>query len=587
MRTRSRSLLALAAAAALALAGCTSGDGSSPPGGVPGGAPDNQPASYPRNETLFTSGTQWGPPSNWNPIMNWTYATGTLGYVYETLFLYDPQADKYEPWLAESGGWTSDTTYEVKLRDGITWTDGKPLTAADVVFTAELGKRMKAVPYSNLWNFLQSAEASDDRTVRFTFGAAPNYQQWANWIYFNAIVPKHLWESKSEQDVTAGANENPVGTGPYKYQTHDQDRQVWVKNDSWWGKEKLNLDVKPKYIVDIVNSSNEAALGLLLQGGIDLSNNFLPGIATLVKGGYKLQTYFPEAPFMLSANTTWLVLNTKKKPMDDAAFRRALANSIDVNKIVNGVYGQIVRPANPTGLLPIWDKYIDQGVVSELGFGFDTNKAKSILAGAGYRDTNGDGLVEAPDGSPIELSLAVPTGWTDWQEAIRVVAEGAKAAGINIKTEFPADTAIQDMRASGGFDMILNNERQIDNTPWTYYDYVFRLPVQEKQTTVNFGRYENQQAWDLVNQLDKTKIEDVDGMKRITAQLQRVQLAEMPVIPLWYNGLWSQVSNAVWTNWPAATDNAPKYLPTTWRGYLQRGSIKMLADLKPAPPANK
>jgi len=581
MRYRFRLLCALAATAGLTLAACTSG-GSNAPGGVPGGQP-NAPASYPRNETLFTSGTQWGPPANWNPVMNWTYATGTLGYVYETLFLYDPQTDKYEPWLAESGDWTGDTTYEVKLREGVTWTDGKPLTAADVVFTAELGKRFKSVPYSNLWNYLQSAEATDDRTVKFTFGASPNYQQWANWVYFNAIVPKHLWENKSEQDVTAGANDNPVGTGPYKYQTHDQDRMVWVKNDGWWGRDKLGLDVKPKYIVDIVNSSNEAALGLLLQGGIDLSNNFLPGIATLVKGGYKLQTYFPEAPYMLSANTTWLVLNTKKKPMDNAAFRRALANSIDVNKIVNGVYGQIVRPANPTGLLPIWDKYIDKSVVDELGFGFDTNKAKSILATAGYRDTNGDGMVEAPDGSAIALSLAVPTGWTDWQESIRVIAEGAKAAGINIKTDFPADTAIQDMRASGNFDMVLNNERQIDNTPWTYYDYVFRLPVQEKQTTVNFGRYENQQAWDLVNQLDKTKIDDVDGMKRITAQLQRVQLTEMPVIPLWYNGLWSQVSNAVWTNWPSSADNAPKYLPTTWRGYLQRGAIKMLADLKPAP----
>lgn len=587
MRNRLRSLTLLVASG-LVMAACTSGGESAPPGGVPGANPtaQAQPGSYPRNETLFTSGAQWGPPSSWNPITTQNYAPGLIGYVYETLFLYDPQTDKYEPWLAESGNWTGDTTYEVKLREGINWTDGRPLTADDIVFTAELGK-MKSVPYSNLWNYLQKAEAVDNRTVKFTFGGQPNYQQWANWVYFNAIVPKHLWQGKSEQDVTAGANEKPVGTGPYLYQTHDQDRMVWVKNDNWWGKQKLNLDPKPKYIIDIVNSSNEAALGLLLQGGIDLSNNFLPGISTLVRGGYKLQTYFPEAPYMLSANTTWLVMNNKKKPMDDGAFRRALANSIDVNKIVNGVYGQIVKPASPTGLLPMWDEYVDQAVVSEMGFRFDTNRAKSILADAGYRDTNGDGMVEAPDGSAIELTLAVPTGWSDWMEAIRVVAEGAKAAGINIKTEFPADTAIQDMREAGNFDMILNNERQIDNTPWTYYDYVFRLPIQERQTTVNFGRYENQAAWDLVNQLDKTKVEDQEGMKRITSQLQRIQLTEMPVIPLWYNGLWAQASNAVWTNWPSSADGAPKHLPTTWRGYMQRGAIKMLADLKPAPPPQK
>jgi peptide/nickel transport system substrate-binding protein len=584
MRNRLRTLTMLVVAG-LAMAGCTSGgESAAPPGGVPGATQGAQPGSYPRNETLYTSGTQWGPPSSWNPIAQQNYVTGTVGFVYETLFLYDPQADKFEPWLAESGSWTGDTTYEVKLRDGITWTDGKPFTADDVVFTVELGK-MKSVPYSNVWNYLQSAQAVDPRTVRFTFGAQPNYQQWANWVYFNAIVPKHIWQGRSEEDVAAGANEKPVGTGPYLYQTHDQDRMVWVKNDNWWGKQKLSLDPKPRYIVDIVNSSNEAALGLLLQGGIDLSNNFLPGISTLVRGGYKLQTYFPEAPYMLSANTTWLIMNTTKAPMNNASFRRALANSIDVNKIANGVYGQIVKPASPTGLLPIWDKYVDQAAVSELGFGFDTNRARSLLADGGFRDTNGDGMVENPDGSPIELTLAVPTGWTDWMEAIRIVAEGAQAAGINIKTDFPAQTAIEDMRESGNFDMILNNERQMDNTPWTYYDYVFRLPILPEQTTVNFGRYENQQAWDLVNQLDRTKVDDVEGMKRITSQLQRIQLTEMPVIPLWYNGLWAQYSNAVWTNWPSAQDGAPKHVPTTWRGYWQRGAIKMLSDLKPAPPS--
>src|SRR3990170_8165844 len=111
MRNRLR-LLALLATAGLAAAACT---------GVDGGDSGGAPGSYPRNQTLFTSGTQWGPPANWNPVMNWAYATGTVGYVYETLFLYYPLTDEFEPWLAEQGDWTSDTTYEVTLRDGLTW----------------------------------------------------------------------------------------------------------------------------------------------------------------------------------------------------------------------------------------------------------------------------------------------------------------------------------------------------------------------------------------------------------------------------------------------------------------------------------
>lgn len=570
MRKRSR-FLTLLLSVGLFAAACTGADG---------GDAGNAPGSYPRNQTLFTSGTQWGPPSNWNPFRQGDYATGTVGFLYETLFLYDPLADKFEPWLAEKDGWTDDKTYEVTLRDGLTWSDGEAITAEDVAFTIELGK-MKTVPYNPLYGSIASVEAVDDKTTKVTFTNSP-YQQWANWVYFNPIVPKHVWEGKSEKDVMQGANEKPVGSGPYLYETHDQDRMVWKKNDKWWGKDALGLDMKPTYVIDIVNTSNEAALGQVLQGDIDLSNNFLPGIASLVKGGYKLQTFYKDAPYMLAANTTWLVPNTKKAPLNDAAFRRALAFSIDTDKIVNSVYSGIVQKANPTGLLPIWDKYIDKGVVDDLGPTFNTGEAKNILSAAGYNDTNGDGFVENKDGSPISLKLATPSGWTDWNESARVISESAKAAGIQVTSETPAQEVVQDQRESGQFDLILNNDRQMDNTPWRYFEYVFGLPVLETQTTINYGRFENQQAWDLVTQLDGTKIDDLAGMNAIISQIQRIQLTEEPVIPLWYNGLWSQYSNSVWTGWPSA-DEGPQLLPTMWHGYLQRGSIKLLAELKPAP----
>ncbi|MGC8006353.1 hypothetical protein ACP3V7_24980, partial [Salmonella enterica] len=66
---------------------------------------------------------------------------------------------------------------------------------------------------------------------------------------------------------------------------------VWERNDDWWGTDAHGLDFPMQYIVDIVNPSNEVALGLLLQGGLDLSNNFLPGVNTLVESG-QLETYY-------------------------------------------------------------------------------------------------------------------------------------------------------------------------------------------------------------------------------------------------------------------------------------------------------
>jgi peptide/nickel transport system substrate-binding protein len=579
MRNKLRLLILLSVVSVLAA--CTGGGSNEPSTGQgQGQAAAPAPGSYPRNQTLYISGTQWGPPNSWNPITDWQYATGTEGLVYENLFLFDPIKNEYKPWLAESGDWTSKNVYELKLRDGLTWSDGKPLTSADVVFTFELGK-MESVPYHNLWNWLQKAEAVDGRTVRFTF-SEPLYQEWGNHLYNRPIVPKHLWEGRSEKEVATGANEKPVGSGPYLYQTHSQDRMVWVKNDKWWGKTALNLDPKPKYIVDIVNSNNNAALGLVLQGGIDLSNNFLPGIATLVKGGYQVQTYFPDPPYMLSANTAWLVMNTKKKPMSDPAFRKALASAIDVNKIVNGVYGQIVRPANPTGLLPNWDQFVDKPLVGQLGFKYDPAQAKKILADAGYKNTGGDAFLEGPGGAKIELNLIVPNGWTDWMESIRVVGESARAVGIKVTTQFPEYQALVDVRNKGDFDLLINNEKQVSNSPWEYYDYMFRLPVQDTQSTANFGRYENKKAWALVQQLDKTPVDDVAAMKKVTSQLQRIQLTELPVIPLWYNGAWAQANTSVWTGWPSAKQGASHYAPVTWRNWLELGGILTLAELKPA-----
>ena len=121
--------------------------------------------AFPRNETLYTSGTQWGPPANWNPIREWDSATGTKGLVYETLFLYDPQTGKFTPWLAESGSWTGDKTYELKLRRGSPGPTASRSPPTDVVFTVELGK-METVPYANLWTWLEKAEAVDDHDRR-------------------------------------------------------------------------------------------------------------------------------------------------------------------------------------------------------------------------------------------------------------------------------------------------------------------------------------------------------------------------------------------------------------------------------------
>ncbi|MEU0488405.1 ABC transporter substrate-binding protein [Nocardiopsis changdeensis] len=567
---RSLRLPAALAALTLAVTACAGGGGGNGEGS----------GEYPRNETLYTTGTAWGPPANWNPFMQGQYAVGTVGLAYEPLFLFDPNTSEYVPWLAESDSWPEENVHEIVLREGITWTDGEAFDSADVVSTLEIGQ-FGSVPFSNLWNFIESVEAVDAQTVRVTFSES-RPQEWMNWVYSHPIAPEHIWGEKTEEQIMSDVNEDPVGTGPYVYESHTDERLVWERNDDWWGTAALDYEMKPRYIVDLVNASNDVTLGMLQQGQVDLSNNFLPGIDQIINGNETITSFYDGPPYMQPANTAWLVPNTTKEPLNDPAFRQALAHSIDMQQIIEGPYSNLVEAANPTGLLPLWDDYIDHELVEEEGFSYDADEAVAILEDAGYQDQDGDGFVETPDGDPIALTLEVPAGWTDWMEASNVIAANAQAVGINIEAQTPEFDLLVDNRNSGEFDLIINNERQASNTPWTYYDYLFQLPINEQQTTVNFGRYENEEVWSLVEQLAAVPADDVEAAAEITSQIQEIQLAELPAIPLWYNGMWSQANNTYWTNWPSEAEGAPKSAATLWNGWWQLGAITTLATIEPA-----
>ena len=566
--------LALVALAAVAF---TASAGSAP------AAKKNPLVGYPRSQTLITSGTQWGNIAGTNPYAG-NYAAGMIGLDLETLLRFDPVKGQYINWLAKSATFTAAKRYTIVVRSGVKWGDGKPFTASDVAYNLRLA-RFNTSPWNNLYLNIRAIKVSGDK-VLVVFKGTPNYIQWQNAMWNIPMISPSQSRSiiTNAASLTTYSPGNPIGTGPYQMDSKGFDpttRVVWVKKAHWWASDQgISPAPQPKYIIDLVNTSNTNSLAAVLAGVEDLNNNYLPGVNKLVDSG-KVSTYYKKAPYNLSANTAWLLPNTTVKPLNDPVFRRALAESVNVNQIVTQDYGNLVLPANPTGLLPTWSKYVDQSAVKTYGFKYSTADAIKLLTNAGYK-RGSDGYFMNKDGSKINLSIIVPQGWSDWEAARDMVIASAKAAGLHLTTKIEdRNTEISD-RDTGNFDLLIENPYQISDNPWTYWNGIFHLPIITTgtgQTVYNFERYSNPTAWALVQKLDRTPLSNTAAIKEINNSLQATLMKDLPMIPLWYNGQWAQFTSKYWTNWPQA-GTSRQYTPIMWGGYLQMTGIDMFTHLK-------
>ena len=142
--------------------------------------------------------------------------------------------------------------------------------------------------------------------------------------------------------------------------------------------------------------------------------------------------------------------------------------------------------------------------------------------------------------------------------------------------------AWQTDRNTGKFDLVVDNAYQLSDNPWSYWNGVFHMPVITTgtgQTFANYERYSNPTAWALTQQLDKTPPSDTKAITKLNTQLQTILMKDLPMIPLWYNGIWAQMTSKYWTNWPSATSDR-QFVPTSWRGYMQMTGIDMITHLK-------
>lgn len=495
-------------------------------------------------DTILFGGDAGSPTfvRNFNPFS--TSKRQGINFMYEPLEVINAIDGTLTPFLATGHKIVDAKTVNFTIREGVKWQDGKDLTPADVTFTFDLIKKNAALDTLGVWQHIDSIETSGNDVV---FHLKSDDVPGATVIAQQLIVPEHIW--KDVKDPVKWTNENPVGSGPYQLDQFTPNQYTLKKNQTYWQKDKVAAE---KIVLPASNKQLD-----LVNKGYDWAYSYMNNVDKTWAGQKdKYNVYwFPPG------GTVSLFPNLTKAPFNDVNFRKGLSYALDREKIAKDAEEGYVEGATQTGLLlPNQEKWVNSSIENDGKISQDSDKALEYFAKAGYTKS-GDKLVDA-SGKQLELNITVPNGYTDWLRGVQTMQSQLTKLGISVKLTQPQPAAYTQAQNNGDFDLIISSFGGSGNIFQDYNNLLnseFALPVGQS-TSANFERYSNDATDALLAQL-KSATDDA-AQKKIVDQLQQVVYDEIPVIGLFYGGLWGLFSNKNFTGWPSA-DN-PYAPPTTW-----------------------
>ena len=430
------------------------------------------------------------------------------GLIYNGLVKYDRDlnlvGDLAESWdISEDG-----LTITFHLRKGVLWQDGKEFTAEDVLFGYRTIIDPKT-PTAYAGDFLEvkNAEAVDPYTFRVVYKEpfAPALSSWTNLV----VLPKHLVEG---QDITKSSlARKPVGMGPFRLaKWNTQEKIVLVANPDYFeGRPYLD-----RYIMRVI--PDPATMFLELKsGGLDWM-----GLSPIQ---YQRQT---DTPFFkenfkkykyLSFSYTYLGYNLKNPLFKDKRVRQAISYAIDKEEIIRGVllgYGTVATgPYKPDA----W--YYNPNVRR---YPFDPEKAKGLLAEAGWVDRDGDGWLDR-DGRRFSFTVITNQGNSLRDKTAQIIQFRLKKIGIEMKIRQIEWTAfINEFIDKRRFEAVILG--------WTLgqdpdiYDIWHSSKTGEKE--LNFIGYKNKEVDDLLIKGRRTF--DRKERKKIYDRIQEILAEDQP-----------------------------------------------------------
>ena len=301
-----------------------------------------------------------------------------------------------EPWAAESVEWSDDAkSCTIKLRDGMMWHDGKPVTTDDVVFSFTAPVKF-APMYKPFVDGIANIEVVDDSTIRFEL-SEPNAAFETSTLAKLNLVPKHVWEPllaalEDGGNAESILEESRIGSGPFKFNRWKTQQEVVLDaNADHWAPPKME-----RWILRIILNV-EATLGMLRTSELNFLSDYTGDPALLIEAADADGDL--NVVDSVDIGFQYVAFNLRRPPFDDSAFRRALSAGINRELIRKAAYNGFAINANSvvSPALSFWHK---AGIDRELPTGMDL--AKSILAEAGY--VIEDGKLHYPAGKTEQFS---------------------------------------------------------------------------------------------------------------------------------------------------------------------------------------
>jgi peptide/nickel transport system substrate-binding protein len=527
------------------------------------GSSGSSGGQLPRNETLYVAGFQWQPPTNFNPINNnpdWP-SQGGFAELYETLFVYNQLSGKLDPLLAKDLKVSSDgSTMDFSLQNGTKWQDGQDLTTDDVLYSYNLAKTQPDVNYNTLFNYIDSitATSKDGMEIKLKQPLNPGFVE--NFLTTIRILPKHIWQPKEASGkLSSVVDTAPVGSGPYKLLDFSPQRVALQRDDNYWGKTGFGGLPAPKYIVHPIFKSNDDGNLAFQSGQVDVMQQFTPQIWKMWQdAGAPVGTWFDKAPYYVPGSIPMLIINTSKKGLDNPLVRRALAYSINYPLIAQTAMSQYSVPANSSLIIPGGgeNQFFNADQVKANGWTYDPAKAKDILENQLKATKGSDGVYTLPDGTRLgPWSARTPQGWTDWQTAINLVVQSAKAAGFDLTEDYPDAPVVTSKIQAGDFDLNLwYIAGAAPSTPWQRFRDMLDnrgVPPAGQNAFWDYNRFSEPAAADL---LDKAAAAtDPAQAKTYYDQLDALFMKDIPGIPLMYRpNEFYEFNTSVWSGFPTA-----------------------------------